>query len=276
MPPSLTVRRALRHFLVFLLWNVAAGLLILPGISPFPAPVGLLLALAVTAVFFRGYVLWPRREAAARRWALLRLRPLSREGWRWTLVAAPVLLALSWSLGEVYIRLVRVPADNLDPFGGLFDSPLERLTLAVFAIAVAPLLEEFFFRGLIQRPLERRFGAAAGILLAGSLFALVHGLLWIFPLYLLLGAAFGFAVYATRSIWAGVVLHAANNSVAMLGIGMRTEEVPVVPTLWEAGPTPDWWLSLGMLAVSAIAAVWVARGMWQSRNAGTEPPRFPS
>ncbi|HEV2131124.1 MAG TPA: CPBP family intramembrane glutamic endopeptidase, partial [Longimicrobiaceae bacterium] len=196
-----------------------------------------------------------------RRWAVLRLRPLPPRALLWTLAAVPALLATSWGLWEVYVGLVRVPAETLNPYAQLTGTPLGSLSLALLAVGVAPLLEEFFFRGLIQQPLERRWGPARAILFTGALFAAIHLLPWIFPLHLFLGLAFGWVVYATRSIWPGVILHAANNAAALLGL--EGGEDPVArPTIWEVGFGVDWWTGLALLTAGAVMCVWVARGLW--------------
>jgi membrane protease YdiL (CAAX protease family) len=253
------VREVLKHVVVFLLWNLVLGtfLLLVGGLT------GLALALALSAALFWRYLLAaPRKSTAMRRWATLRLRPLDRDSLLWTLAAVPVLLALSYSTFDLYTRLIPVPAETLNPFAPITGTPVGRMSLAVFAIAVAPVIEEFFFRGLIQRKLERRWGAAVGIAGGAALFALVHVLPWVLPLHFLLGAAFGFAVWATRSIWAGVVLHAANNVAAMIGIVLAPGDPEPIPTLWEAGVTMDVWGSVLLLLASAFAAVWVGGRMY--------------
>lgn len=252
------MKQSLKHLWVFLLWNVSASLALLY----LPAPAGVLVAVALALALLQGYLLGGPRPR--RRWALLRLRPLARSTVPWTVTAVPVLLLATWALGEVYTRLVPVPPEVLDPFAGMTDTPLGRLSLAVLAVGIAPVLEEFFFRGLIQRTLERRWGAAAGVGGAAALFAVVHFLPWVLPLHLFLGLAFGFAVYATRSIWAGVVLHAANNAAAMLGMGFRNEQAELPPTVWETGPGAEWWVLLATLLVALLLLARTARGMWEA------------
>src|SRR5690606_8405476 len=154
----------------------------------------------------------------------LRLRPLHGAALTWTLVAIPVLLVLSWALGDVYTRLVPVPPESLNPFEALLSESDGRLLITVFAVGIAPIVEEFTFRGLVQRGHDRRYGAATGIILAAAMFALVLLLPWVFPLHFFLGAAFGFAVWAPRSIWTGVLLHTANNTAAMIGFAVSGEE----------------------------------------------------
>jgi membrane protease YdiL (CAAX protease family) len=260
------VKQSLKHFLVFLAWNLVISVILLfsvrPELSALQAGVGLALMLVVALAVINLYLLRSGFHDEEARAGELRLRPLRGESLRWVLLAAPVLLLFSWSLGEVYVRVVPVPPHALDPFSQLFVNPQGRLMLAILAIGIAPILEELFFRGLIQRALERRWGIVGGIAGASAFFALAHFMPWIFPLHLVLGAAFGFAVVATRSIWAGVLLHAANNAVALVGHGMERGEIPVIATVWEVGPHPELWVAILGLGASSGLGFWTGRRLW--------------
>lgn len=258
MHPSPRWRAALPVFRplgVFFLWNLATWGVILGLVLAGHALAGLAAAAVLFAVYLRVYLLRVGRPGELRRWATLRLRPLGRDAAVGTLAAVPVLLALAWSLGEVWTRLVPVPPESFRPFDELTLTAEGRLTVILFAMVAAPLVEEFVFRGLVQRPLERRWGPAPAIAFTALLFALVHALPWVLPMHLLLGVAFGFVVYATRSVWAGVLLHAANNSFAALGIAAEAPELPA--TVWRTGFTADFWIALAVLVLASV----VARGL---------------
>lgn len=249
------IRQIAKHLGVFLLWNLAIGaaLLLLPTVY------GLTATLLLSAWLLQGYLLPGGGRSTARRIATLRLRPLRGATLGWTLAAVPVLLLLSWAMSEVYTGLVPVPPAAFNPFDPILAQPGGRLAIAVLAIGIAPVVEEFFFRGLIQHPLERRWGAAAGITVAATLFAAVHLLPWVFPLHLLLGVLLGTAVYLSRSIWTGVLLHAANNVAAFLGLDAASAATR--PTVWDAGPTAEWWGALVILILALGAAGTVGRGL---------------
>lgn len=258
----------IRLFAAFIAWNVGASL----GLVLLPPLAGLGLILLLTAAFAWGFLL--RGGRPGRRAIELRIRPLRGPALRWTLVAVPLFLLFNWSLGELYIRLVPVPPATFNPFAGLMDDPISRLTITVMAVAIAPLLEELVFRGAIQRSLERRWGAARGLLATSLVFATIHFLPWVFPLHFFLGLAFGWAVYATRSIWSGVILHAANNTAAVLGLQLQADEpTEPVPTLWTTGITVDWWQALAAAAVTGVLLAAVAREVWKARP---EPALRPS
>ncbi|HET7274468.1 MAG TPA: type II CAAX endopeptidase family protein [Longimicrobiaceae bacterium] len=255
-------RAVLKELGVFLVWNIAIGL----AIILLPPAEGVLVVLLLSGWLLFRYVLRRGKSGQWRRWALLRLRPLTGPALQWTIIGIPFVIAASWALGEVYTRLIPVPPENFNTFGALTSTPLGRLALAILAVAIAPILEEFFFRGLIQRRLERHLGPARGIGIAAGLFAAVHLLPWIFPLHFFLGVALGYAVYITRSIWAGVILHAANNGIAMVAMGAQSDEALLSPTLWEAGLSAEWWFAVAVLLVGGIGLAWTVRGLRTART----------
>jgi len=96
--------------------------------------------------------------------------------------------------------------------------PFGAVALLVLVAAVAPLMEEFLFRGWMQRGLERRLRPWSAIVVTAFVFAAVHAQLFGFPLRFGFALASGYAAWATRSIWPSVVLHGAYNaSLILLG-----------------------------------------------------------
>jgi membrane protease YdiL (CAAX protease family) len=247
---------------VFLVWYLTISLVI----GLYPSALALLVLAPFVVWFLERLVVRRGRPGARRRWAALRLRPLRGEALRWTLLGVPVLAALSWSLGEVYVRLVPVPSHVFNPFDFITGTASGRLLLTVFAVGFAPVVEEFIFRGMLQRPLERRLDVGRGIAVAAAVFAAIHFLPWVLPLHFVLGLVFGWAVYATRSIWAGVLLHAANNALAVLGLDAAAQQEPM-PTVWQTGPTSELAIGVAVLLGAVALAYGVGRKMWHAGHA---------
>lgn len=82
------------------------------------------------------------------------------------------------------------------------------------AAVMAPLVEEFVFRGVIMQPL-RRFGNHFAVITTAVFFALVHGSPANIVFAFLSGIAIGYVVIYTKSLWAGIVIHALNNATAV-------------------------------------------------------------
>ena len=88
-------------------------------------------------------------------------------------------------------------------------------------MAVAPVVEEFFFRGFFYRALRGRMSIAVAALIDGGVFGIIHfqfgsgvdGLL-ILPPLAVLGVLFCLVYEKTGTLLAPIGMHAFNNAVA--------------------------------------------------------------
>jgi membrane protease YdiL (CAAX protease family) len=93
----------------------------------------------------------------------------------------------------------------------------ERVIFAFSVVLVAPIVEESLFRGLLQGALEPRLRVWFAIILAAVPFALLHGLVpAIFFLFWSLPV--GWVAWRTGSVRPGIVVHAINNLVGVVGL----------------------------------------------------------
>jgi len=102
---------------------------------------------------------------------------------------------------------------------GESSSPWTLAAALVLASVVAPLAEEFTYRGVLMMSLLRPLGGPGAIAVSSAVFALVHLLIEpqaILALFLL-GLALGYVTYRTRSLVAAVVAHSAFNTLMVLG-----------------------------------------------------------
>lgn len=92
-------------------------------------------------------------------------------------------------------------------------------------LILAPLVEEFLFRGVLQTYLKKRIGVKAAILLSAFFFALFHfspsqglGNITLLLSLLILGGFLGFLYEKRGSLWAPVGLHMTFNAISALRI----------------------------------------------------------
>jgi membrane protease YdiL (CAAX protease family) len=138
-------------------------------------------------------------------------RPQQRARW------APLGLlagALSGALAWLYLRLLQPTAPataSLELHGGW-----ELVLTGLAVVAVAPLVEERFFRGWLQPALERSLGARRywAPVLTALAFAAAHPAYSFLPV-LVLGLLNGLLMLRTRSLTACVVAHAVHNACAL-------------------------------------------------------------
>jgi membrane protease YdiL (CAAX protease family) len=134
------------------------------------------------------------------------------------------------------------------------------LPALLFAIGAGPALgEELIFRGLIGRGLLARWGILPGVLITSILFGIMHinpaQAIGVIPL----GIAMHFLYLATRSFWAPIALHLANNALSVVLLKLE-DDLPV-------GKILDDGVSFPVHLFVASAAVITATGLllWQTR-----------
>ncbi|MEX2530577.1 MAG: type II CAAX endopeptidase family protein [Gemmatimonadota bacterium] len=192
----------------------------------------------------------PRRLAAR-----IRMRPPEADvGALAGLVLSTVFLMLG---AATLIQRLTGPLDVTDsPFHEqlltYIETPAGWLVFAFAAGGVVPMIEEFAFRGRLQRSLERRFGAVPAVVAAAAVFAAVH-LGGPHPLLLgvpfLMGLLCGTAVILTRSIWTAVLLHGVWN--------LLMTTLAIVPE--EASPMGD---DAGWIVAAPLALTLMGLGGW--------------
>jgi membrane protease YdiL (CAAX protease family) len=235
----------------WMLWEIAlqAGFLVAP-------PFAIAWWCVAMLLFLRLYA-WPARWNGRAR-ARSRVRA-PRGAWPWIVLTAPAMAALPIALWTVLLSLgLAREAEWPQRLKDWLEMPGGTAAFVLLAVLGAPLLEEFGFRGWIQRPVERRLGAEAAITFTAVLFALAHFDLNYFPVRLAAGLVLGHAVYATRSIWAGVALHAAWN-------GSAIAFSAVLPGYDPAGKGWSWAAPAAAVAVASL--VWCAWGVRRMQEA---------
>ena len=88
------------------------------------------------------------------------------------------------------------------------------ILLMLIAISiVAPIIEEFIFRGIILNGLLNKYSPSKSILISSLLFAAIHGNIHQGVNTFLLAVIFGYIFYKTRSIYLTILLHFFNNTI---------------------------------------------------------------
>ncbi|MBB6218272.1 hypothetical protein HNQ80_004431 [Anaerosolibacter carboniphilus] len=151
---------------------------------------------------------------------VLRLKPLrAKHGFLIVLITIfsyPVALffnLIAMTIMSTFGKLEQLPIPVADNFR-------DYIILMLIISVSAGICEETFFRGLMMRSYER-LGKVNAIVLSAVLFGVFHFNLQNLLGPIVLGLIFGYLVYQTDSLYAGVIGHMANNGFAVtLGYGM--------------------------------------------------------
>lgn len=174
-----------------------------------------------TAVLFASFAGRPRLE----HFGLRPTRLWPAVGW------AALGLAGFYLLAAVYTAIVQpdvqqTVAQDLGADQGTFGM----IAAGFMVICVAPVAEEFFFRGFFYRALRSRYSVLAAALIDGLLFGIIHydfsgaDALLILPPLATLGFMFCLVYEKTGSIYPVIALHALNNAIAF---GVTIEDAGV-------------------------------------------------
>jgi membrane protease YdiL (CAAX protease family) len=104
--------------------------------------------------------------------------------------------------------------DDLPQDLGADKSTTLAIVTGFFVVAVAPLVEEFFFRGFLYQSLRGRIGILGGAVVSGLIFGAIH----FKPEYLvplaMLGVILVYLFEKTGSLWPCILLHSVYNGLA--------------------------------------------------------------
>ena len=119
-------------------------------------------------------------------------------------------------LSVVYSALVAQPCDTTADDLGVKESTLLAVLAGVFVIGIAPVAEEFFFRGFLFQSLRKSWGVWIAAPASGLIFGAVHFQPDKLVPLAILGTALAVVFHRTRSIWPCIMLHALNNTLAFV------------------------------------------------------------
>jgi uncharacterized protein len=217
--------------------SIVFGIFVAAG-SDDDAPGAKLAATVVQDLAFVGAALFFAQMAARptpAQFGLRRFRVGPAIGW--ALVAYLVFVMI----GGAFIELVGVEEEDVTLESlGVDESTLALIAAAILVTTIAPVCEEFLFRGYIFTAMRGTFGVVGAALLSGGLFGLIHAnpdrpAAYLLPLALF-GVVLALLYWKTGSLWPPIALHAVNNSIAF-------------------GVSEDWTWEIPLLAAGALALI---------------------
>jgi membrane protease YdiL (CAAX protease family) len=147
-------------------------------------------------------------------------------GWRWpaqwlAYIAAGAILYFGLAgIGQL------LPIPKHLPIDRFFATPREAALMSIFAVTLAPLMEELFFRAFLYPVLARRWGVFAGIVLTAAAFGILHGAQlkysWAVLIIFLVGLVLTAVRAITKSVAASFLVHVGYNGTLSLLLYVMT------------------------------------------------------
>lgn len=181
--------------------------------------------LVVLAQALAGLVLFGSMYVIARRDPALSFATAVR--WNWPRHWSFYLLAGSMLCLSLQLLARFLPIPRTLPMDDFFRSRHAAYLLSIYGVSVAPLLEEFFFRGFLYPVLARKLGVAVAIVVTALFFAGVHGAQLAYSwapvlVIFMVGLALTAVRAVTKSLSASLLMHVAYNSTIMIMLFVAT------------------------------------------------------
>ncbi len=143
--------------------------------------------------------------------------------WRGGIIGAllqwPILVILYWPILELMGKSSSDLAEPARALGDRADGLSGAVLLILIVGVMAPIFEELFFRGLMQRAfLKRRFPPWAAIGVTALVFGASHGQWLQLPALVLAGAVFGWLAYRSGRLGPAIAAHVTFNMVTVLAL----------------------------------------------------------
>ncbi|MDO8615861.1 MAG: CPBP family intramembrane metalloprotease, partial [Dehalococcoidia bacterium] len=145
-------------------------------------------------------------------WAAVGLRLPERGGWWLPLAMLGGALMVIWVYFAVIAALGAEPSSNIPDEA--FDSVPLIVLVGILSLALAPVMEETFFRGFLFGGLRGRWGFFFAALSTGFLFALAHVDPLVYIPFTAVGMIFAWGYVYSGSILASMIAHLLFNAIS--------------------------------------------------------------
>ena len=224
--PPWAITDVLRWFFVAQLAPIVVTLAIVGlvfGDEGFPDPFPIWLLIASSSMIWVGYGYGTVRETKRHG-----LGPDAELG-----LKAPALHYLAAAALGVFTQLVLVPVlywpilkmnpdldvgEAAEKLVESYQSPVEIALFCLVAVVAAPIVEELFYRGLMQRGLTHLMHPALAVVVSAFIFAGVHFQLIQLAGLFMFGLVAGAVVYFTGRVGLSIALHMGFNLVGVVGL----------------------------------------------------------
>ena len=140
-------------------------------------------------------------------------------------------LVLATGLSPVLEKLTS--PEELQHLADTFADSGVPIAARVILVGLVPsICEELFFRGALQRSFQRRLSPLYSIIASSLLFGVFHLSPARFISSATLGLLLGYLSYRHRSLWPAILVHAANNTAAIIALSIFGEGVPNLLLAW--------------------------------------------
>jgi membrane protease YdiL (CAAX protease family) len=133
---------------------------------------------------------------------------------------------------------------------------LYRLLSTIVIVVVAPIAEEFVFRGILLQRWVIKWGTQRALLASAIVFGVLHANVIGLSMF---GWVMGLLYLQSRTLIVPIVCHALNNALA-LGFGSLPPQADAIEAVNSLEPLrSNWWTGLLLIGLSLPGLIWFTR-----------------
>jgi membrane protease YdiL (CAAX protease family) len=187
--------------------------------------VGVLMTVSGITVLILGNLLYRTHPFERLGLTFTRMRAaFLRQGWLATILIVPAMYGVMFLTEQVFqaIHYAHPQEHDLLQAMGHDPTPFTRVSLIVSAVLLAPVFEEFLFRGMLQPSIELYLESAGAtqkgivrwtaIIVSSLIFTAIHMQFWMMPPIFFLSLCLGYSYARTRNLWVTMMVHALFNA----------------------------------------------------------------
>jgi membrane protease YdiL (CAAX protease family) len=140
-------------------------------------------------------------------------------------------------------------------------APASSLLYVIVIVALAPVVEELLFRGVLLQRWSLKWGVGRAMLVSSILFGVLHADILGHTIF---GVIMGLLYVRTRGLWIPIACHALTNTIAVVGQALPWETRDDITTVAEF--RHDWYIGALALAVAVPLLYAMRSHFWPPRT----------
>jgi CAAX protease family protein len=141
------------------------------------------------------------------------------------LLGAYVLILLHNSV--LYMLGIDTQGDEIFEIFNQLESPV---WFFLVGAVIAPIVEEFFFRGFLFQGFRQQYGWRSALLLSSAIFGLAHlDPVSLIPTFIL-GCVLAYVYHRSNSVWPGILFHSVINSLSLIAVYVLSQYPQLIPS----------------------------------------------
>lgn len=177
---------------------------------------------------------------------IFRIKKIDKNSTIWTVIFTIGILPIIDELDRLMQRILNF--DELDEsFFDVFrtDTPTDFILIFLTIVILAPIFEEFFFRGVLLQSFEKKVGIINAIIFSSLFWALFHPVLsWIIQIFIL-GLLLGVLSFHFKSTLPSIIIHGLNNLFSLILLNL--EKHPIISYYESNGHVHFFWIIIGLI-----------------------------